>query len=67
MVDRITPATTDRERELLADQFGIADDWPVFCESFKQWVLEDDFPAGRPALEKVGVQFVARRRAVRAA
>jgi len=30
----------------------------VFCESFKQWVLEDDFPAGRPALEKVGVQFV---------
>jgi mannitol 2-dehydrogenase len=30
----------------------------VFCESFKQWVLEDNFPAGRPALEKVGVQFV---------
>ncbi|MHB1103212.1 MAG: mannitol dehydrogenase family protein [Devosia sp.] len=58
MVDRITPATSDRERALLADQFGIADNWPVFCESFKQWVLEDDFPAGRPALEEVGVQFV---------
>ncbi|MDP1729923.1 MAG: mannitol dehydrogenase family protein [Devosia sp.] len=58
MVDRITPATSDRERELLADQFGIADNWPVFCESFKQWVLEDEFPAGRPALEAVGVQFV---------
>jgi len=58
MVDRITPATSDRERQLLADQFGIADNWPVFCESFKQWVLEDDFPSGRPELEDVGVQFV---------
>ena len=59
MVDRITPATTDRERLLLASDFGIDDNWPVFCEAFKQWVLEDHFPAGRPALEKVGVQFVA--------
>ena len=58
MVDRITPATGDRERSLLSENFGIEDRWPVFCESFKQWVLEDDFPAGRPALEKVGVQFV---------
>ncbi len=58
MVDRITPATSDREKTLLADNFGIEDNWPVFCESFKQWVLEDNFPAGRPALEKVGVQFV---------
>ena len=58
MVDRITPATSYRERKLLADGFGIDDAWPVFCESFKQWVLEDNFPAGRPALEKVGVQFV---------
>ena len=59
MVDRITPATTDREREILAADFGVADAWPVFCEPFRQWVLEDNFPAGRPALEKVGVQFVA--------
>lgn len=58
MVDRITPATSDRERELLASGFGIADRWPVFCETFRQWVLEDDFPAGRPALEQVGVTFV---------
>ena len=58
MVDRITPATSDREKTLLADNFGIADNWPVFCEKFRQWVLEDNFPAGRPALEKVGVQFV---------
>jgi mannitol 2-dehydrogenase len=58
MVDRITPATTDRERTVLADDFGVEDGWPVFCEPFRQWVLEDRFPLGRPALEKVGVQFV---------
>lgn len=58
MVDRITPATSQRERDALAQNFGIADQWPVFCEEFKQWVLEDHFPAGRPALEQVGVQFV---------
>lgn len=59
MVDRITPATTDRERAILAEQFGIEDGWPVFCEGFTQWVLEDDFPLGRPPLEQAGVQFVA--------
>jgi len=58
MVDRITPATGDRERKILARDFGIEDNWPVFCEDFTQWVLEDNFPAGRPALERVGVQFV---------
>lgn len=58
MVDRITPATTDHERALLVDRFGIEDHWPVFCEDFRQWVLEDRFPLGRPPLEQVGVQFV---------
>ncbi len=58
MVDRITPATGKREIDLLQSEFDIDDNWPVFCEEFKQWVLEDNFPAGRPALEKVGVEFV---------
>ncbi|WP_043620725.1 mannitol dehydrogenase family protein [Ensifer sp. ZNC0028] len=58
MVDRITPATGAREIGIVADDYGIEDAWPVFCEEFKQWVLEDHFPLGRPALEKVGVQFV---------
>jgi Mannitol-1-phosphate/altronate dehydrogenases len=58
MVDRITPATGDRERAILAEDFGIEDTWPVFCEDYRQWVLEDHFPLGRPALEKVGVTFV---------
>lgn len=58
MVDRITPATGQREIDFLKDNFGIEDNWPVYCEEFKQWVLEDKFPMGRPALEKVGVTFV---------
>ena len=57
MVDRITPATTDRERAMVVERFGIEDNWPVFCEPFRQWVLEDHFPAGRPTLEDVGVTF----------
>jgi mannitol 2-dehydrogenase len=59
MVDRITPATTDRERAILKDQYGVEDNFPVFCEEFRQWVVEDKFPAGRPALETVGTTFVA--------
>lgn len=59
MVDCITPATTDRERALVADRFGITDAAPVVCEPFRQWVLEDSFPQGRPALETVGAEFVA--------
>ncbi len=59
MVDCITPATSDRERALVADRFGLTDAAPVVCEPFRQWVLEDHFPQGRPALEKVGVEFVA--------
>ena len=59
MVDRITPATTDRERAFLRDKYGLEDNWPVFCEQFRQWVVEDKFPAGRPALETVGVTFTS--------
>jgi mannitol 2-dehydrogenase len=57
MVDRITPVTTDRERARAAAEFGVADAWPVACEPFRQWVIEDRFPAGRPRLEEVGVTF----------
>ena len=58
MVDRITPATGERELKITHDTYGIDDNWPVFCEEFKQWVLEDNFPLGRPALEEAGVTFV---------
>lgn len=57
MVDRITPATGPRERAMAAS-FGLGDDpVPVTCEPFRQWVVEDKFPAGRPPFEKVGVTF----------
>jgi mannitol 2-dehydrogenase len=58
MVDRITPATSDRERQFVSQHFGLQDQWPVFCEEFKQWVVEDNFPLGRPEWEKVGATFV---------
>jgi fructuronate reductase/mannitol 2-dehydrogenase len=58
MVDRITPQTTDADRELVAREFGLADRWPVVTEPFRQWVVEDTFSDGRPALEEVGVQMV---------
>ncbi|MET3615581.1 mannitol 2-dehydrogenase [Rhizobium aquaticum] len=56
MVDRITPATGDRERGIAAE-LGIEDRVPVTCEPFRQWVIEDRFPAGRPPFENVGVTF----------
>jgi len=58
MVDRITPVTTAADIETLAQNFGIQDAWPVTCEPFIQWVVEDKFSNGRPDFEKVGVQFV---------
>ncbi|GAB7191249.1 mannitol dehydrogenase family protein [Kineococcus sp. NUM-3379] len=58
MVDRITPRTTDAERAEVAQVLGVEDGWPVVCEPFTQWVLQDDFPTGRPPLEEAGVQVV---------
>ena len=58
MVDRITPVTSDDDRAVLAEQFGVEDEWPVVCEPFTQWVLEDRFVAGRPAFDEVEVQLV---------
>ncbi len=58
MVDRITPQTTDADRALVRDEFGIQDAWPVVCEPFKQWIIEDKFSDGRPPWENAGVQFV---------
>jgi mannitol 2-dehydrogenase len=58
MVDRITPVTSKDDIAHLKENSGIDDAWPVVCEPFKQWVIEDDFIAGRPAWETVGAQFV---------
>jgi mannitol 2-dehydrogenase len=58
MVDRITPVTTECDIAEVQERFGIADAWPVVCEPFAQWVLEDHFNQGRPPYEQAGVQIV---------
>ncbi|BCM22271.1 mannitol dehydrogenase family protein [Mesorhizobium sp. J8] len=58
MVDRIVPATTDADRARVADELGVEDAWPVMTEPFRQWVIEDRFPTGRPAWDKFGVTMV---------
>ncbi len=58
MVDRITAVTLDEHRAELAERHGIRDRWPVVCEPYTEWVLEDAFAAGRPPLERVGVRVV---------
>lgn len=57
MVDRITPSTTEADRQALLNM-GVEDSWPVVSEPFCQWIIEDDFVNGRPAWELVGAQFV---------
>lgn len=59
MVDRIVPASTAADREFAHSLTGFADAWPVATEPFSQWVVEDQFIAGRPELEASGVQFTA--------
>lgn len=59
MVDRITPATTKADRTEITRRFGADEPWPVVAEPFFQWVIEDDFPQGRPPWERAGAQLVA--------
>lgn len=57
MVDRITPATRPDDIARLNSKNGTTDEAPVYCEDFIQWVIEDNFIAGRPAWERVGAEF----------
>ena len=56
MVDCIVPATTSKELALVHD-LGISDEVPVTHEDFRQWVIEDDFCAGRPDWNMAGATF----------
>ncbi len=58
MVDRIVPAMSEADFERLR-ALGIDDPAAVTCEAFSQWVIEDDFPQGRPDWQHDGVQMVA--------
>ena len=59
MVDRITPRPTPDVRERVKVATGVDDPVALMGETFIQWVIEDNFIAGRPAWESVGVQMVA--------
>jgi fructuronate reductase len=58
MVDRIVPSTTEVDRMHVAGCLGVSDAWPVVTEPFSQWVIEDNFPSGRPRWELMGAEFV---------
>jgi len=58
MVDRITPITVEADIAILQEKYQIDDQWPVVCESFTQWIIEDEFIVGRPPWELAGAQFV---------
>lgn len=58
MVDRITPRPTPDVAERVKQQTGWDDKAPIMGEAFIQWVIEDDFINGRPALENVDVEMV---------
>lgn len=58
MVDRIVPATTERDRTDAEALLGIRDEALVVAEPFRQWVIEDRFAAGRPAWERAGATLV---------
>jgi fructuronate reductase len=54
MVDRIVPATSPELLETAASALGALDLAAVCGEPYSQWVIEDSFPAGRPAWELAG-------------
>lgn len=59
MVDRITPTTSETHKQWLNNAYQLDDKWPVVCEPFSQWVIEDNFCNERPEWERVGVQFTS--------
>jgi len=60
MVDRIVPAATENALDEITGALGgVADPCGIACEPFIQWVVEDNFVAGRPAWEEVGAQLVS--------
>jgi len=58
MVDRIVPATTEADVIDNDAALGLHDAAPVVHEPFRQWAIEDDFAAGRPAWERAGAELV---------
>ena len=58
MVDRITPGTGESDIVMLRDEYGLEDKCPVHCESFMQWVIEDNFSTPVPDFSRAGALMV---------
>lgn len=58
MVDRIVPAMTEDQFDVIEQETGYRDPCGVVCEDFRQWVVEDNFVAGRPDWDKAGAMLV---------
>ncbi|RLP73676.1 mannitol dehydrogenase family protein [Mycetocola tolaasinivorans] len=58
MVDRITPATTDADRDEAATETGVRDAAVIVTEPFTEWIIAGEFPAGRPSWEHAGARIV---------
>ncbi|MEU7924137.1 mannitol dehydrogenase family protein [Micromonospora sp. NPDC049107] len=54
MVDRIVPASTPETIDTARRALGVTDLAAVAAEPYAQWVIEDDFPGGRPGWEHAG-------------
>ncbi|MGR5117864.1 mannitol dehydrogenase family protein [Vibrio astriarenae] len=58
MVDRIVPAMTADQFDVIEQETGYRDPCGVVCEDFRQWVVEDNFVAGRPDWAAAGAMLV---------
>ncbi|KNC20135.1 mannitol dehydrogenase [Arthrobacter sp. RIT-PI-e] len=59
MVDRMVPATTVADLDAVEQELGLRDEGAVIAEPFRQWVIEDQFVAARPAWERAGALLTA--------
>jgi fructuronate reductase len=57
-VDRITPRTSASDIEVIKTLTGWKDNSPVITEPFSDWILQGEFPLGRPEWELAGAKFV---------
>lgn len=57
-VDRIVPAMESQDVVAFIVSTGLIDTAVLQTEPFTQWVIEDDFAAGRPAWESAGATMV---------
>ncbi|MGD8112714.1 mannitol dehydrogenase family protein [Vibrio sp. TRT 17S01] len=58
MVDRIVPALTPESQQEIDTLLAFHEPCGIICEPFRQWVIEDNFAAGRPEWELVGAELV---------